>query len=54
MQVNPFHSKHKGTKRYHTSNKCGPGSEIPPTNRIKGTGGLKHCTDCMKLNSEGR
>jgi len=40
---------------YHNNTKCGPGSEIPPHNRIPGTGVNKPlCRDCAKLNNEGK
>jgi hypothetical protein len=47
-----FHSVKE--KHYHNNTKCGPGSEIPPHNRVLGTGGLKLCADCAKLNGEGK
>ncbi len=52
--INAFYSKHPRAQRYHTSTKCGPGSEIPKKNKMQGRGGLKHCTECAKLNKESR
>ena len=54
MKVAPFHSKHHRAVRYHTSNKCGLGSEIPRKNKVSGTGGLTRCDDCASLNKQGR
>ena len=39
---------------YHDNTKCGPGSEIPPHNRLPGTGNKPKCKDCAKLDSEGK
>jgi hypothetical protein len=49
-QVAPFHSIKE--PHYHNNSKCGPGSEIPPHNRVQGTGGKPLCKDCAKLNAE--
>ena len=38
----------------HNNTKCGPGSEIPPHNRVSGTGNKPLCRDCAKLNNEGK
>jgi hypothetical protein len=54
MIVAPFHSKHPATKRYHTSNKCGSGSEIPKKNKVFGTGGFLHCHKYVILNRGDR
>jgi hypothetical protein len=51
-QVSPWHSKKE--PHYHNNNKCGPGKEIPASNRVAGTGGKKLCKDCDKLNKEGK
>ncbi len=48
----PWHSIKEN--RYHDNTLCGPGSEIPPHNRVTGTGGKPHCLDCVKLNAEGK
>lgn len=39
---------------YHDNTKCGPGSEIPPHNRVSGTGGKPLCKDCARLDREGK
>lgn len=51
-KVDPFHSKKED--RHHNNDKCGPGSEIPPHNRIDGTGSKPLCDDCRKLNAAGK
>jgi hypothetical protein len=51
-KTNPWHSLKEN--RYHDNTRCGPGSEIPAHNRVPGTGNKPHCTDCTKLNSEGK
>ena len=48
----PWHSIKEN--HHHDNSKCGPGSEIPPNNRVNGTGGKPLCRDCAKLNSEGK
>jgi hypothetical protein len=50
-QVSPWNSVKEN--RYHNNTKCGPGSEIPPSNRVAGTSGKPLCTDCKKLNDKG-
>lgn len=45
MKVQAFFSKHPRTERHHTSNKCGPGSEIPSKNKARGTGGILSVTN---------
>jgi hypothetical protein len=39
---------------YHNNTRCGPGSEIPPRNRLSGTGGKRLCRDCAGLNAQGK
>lgn len=51
-RVSPFHSVKE--HRYHDNSRCGPGSEIPPHNKVAGTGGKPLCTDCEKLNRDGK
>jgi hypothetical protein len=46
-KVKPFHSKNREV--YHDNNKCGAGAEIPHYDRIPGTGGLRQCKNCKKL-----
>jgi len=38
----------------HNNTKCGPGSGIPPHNRVSGTSNKPLCRDCAKLNNEGK
>ena len=52
-RVAPFHTV-KDTTRHHNNSACGPGSEIPPHNKLPGTGDKPLCKDCAKLNSEGK
>jgi hypothetical protein len=51
-KVAAFHSVKEN--HYHNNSKCGPGSEIPPHNRVSGDGGKPLCKDCKKLNDEGK
>jgi hypothetical protein len=51
-KVIPFHSAKE--YHHHDNSKCGPGSEIPPHNKLSGTGGKPLCKDCSKLDSEGK
>lgn len=51
-QTSPWYSKHQ--QEHHNNTKCGPGSEIPATNKVAGTGGKPLCSDCAKLNAAGR
>jgi len=39
---------------HHDNTRCGPGSEIPPHNRVQGTSGKPLCKDCAKLDREGK
>jgi hypothetical protein len=39
---------------HHDNTKCGPGSEIPQSNRVSGTGNKPLCKDCKKLDDEGK
>jgi hypothetical protein len=52
-KVPAFHRDRPGEK-YHDNNHCGPGSEIPLKERKAGTGGYPHCTECERLNREGK
>lgn len=53
-RVAPFHSKLAGTSVYHDNSKCTEGDNIESYNRESGTGGLKHCEHCARLNREGK
>jgi hypothetical protein len=50
--VSAFHSS-KDKSKYHNNSKCGPGSEIPPHNKVMGAVGSL-CADCAKLNAQGK
>lgn len=52
-QVPAFHRDREGEK-YHDNSRCGPGSEIPAQHRKPGTGNKPHCSECAKLNSDGK
>ncbi len=52
-QVAPWHWDRE-KERYHNNRLCGPGGEIPPQQRLRGTGGKKLCLQCDKLNKEGK
>ena len=54
MKVNPTHSKVSGTKVYHNNNKCTLRKNIERKNVKSGTGGLKLCSYCKRLNSKGK
>jgi|WetSurMetagenome_2_1015567.scaffolds.fasta_scaffold1176782_2 hypothetical protein len=54
MRVNPIHSKKSGTDVYHNNNKCPERNNIEDKNIQKGTGGLRLCNRCKKLNSESK
>jgi hypothetical protein len=51
-KVAPFHSVKEN--HHHDNNRCGPGSEIPPQNKVSGTGGKPLCKDCKKLDDDGK
>jgi len=51
--VGAFHRDRPGEK-YHDNSRCGPGSEIPEKDRKAGTGGKPHCSECERLNREGK
>ena len=51
-QTSAWHSIKEN--HHHNNTKCGPGSEIPPHNRVAGTGQKPLCRDCAKLNAEGK
>ena len=51
MKVGPFHSKEPGTEVYHNNNKCTEGNNIECYNRVSGTGGLRLCDHCRRLNA---
>lgn len=50
MKVAPFHSKEPGTEVYHNNNECTEGNNIESYNRVSGTGGLRLCDHCKRLN----
>jgi hypothetical protein len=50
--TSPWHSIKEA--HYHNNTKCGPGSEIPPHNRVAGTGNKPICGDCRKLNDAAK
>lgn len=52
-QVPAFHRDRVG-ETYHDNSRCGPGSEIPQHERKPGTGGKPHCSECARLNREGK
>lgn len=52
-RVSAFHRDREGEK-YHDNSQCGPGSEIPVTDRKSGTGGKPHCDVCADLNAKGK
>lgn len=35
---------------YHNNDRCGPGRDIPLSERRQGRGGYRLCMDCSKLN----
>jgi hypothetical protein len=51
-QTQAWHSSKEN--HHHNNTRCGPGSEIPPHNRLPGTGNKPLCRDCAKLNAEGK
>jgi hypothetical protein len=51
MKVNPVHSKISGTRVFHNNNKCTERNNIERKNIKPGTGGLKLCNHCKRLNS---
>ena len=53
-QVAPFHSARQGETVYHNNNKCTEGNNIESYNLRQGTGGLRLCEKCAKLNAEGK
>lgn len=54
MKVNPVYSTIHGTKVYHNNNKCTERNNIEHKNIKKGTGGLKLCNHCKRLNLKGK
>ncbi len=51
-QTNPWHSIKE--PHHHNNTTCGPGSQIPPQNKVQGTGGKPLCKDCADLNRRGK
>ena len=52
--VSPFHSDRPRDRAVYHNNRCGPSTEIPPANRVSGTGGRRLCDDCEKMNRDGK
>jgi hypothetical protein len=52
MKTTPWNSIRESV--HHNNTKCGPGSEIPPRNRVNGTGGKPLCQDCAYWNRQGK
>lgn len=52
-KVAPWHSK-KTKDVHHDNSKCTLGNNIEPENRVSGTGGLPKCSQCERLDKEGR
>jgi hypothetical protein len=54
-RVPNFYSVNEAVKRladrvHHNDNRCGPGKDIPISERRAGTGGNRLCKDCQKFN----
>ncbi len=47
-----YHERDK--EKYHNNSRCGPGTEVPASHRIAGTGNRPLCQVCAKLNSESK
>jgi hypothetical protein len=52
MQKAPWHSKRPSETVYHDNDKCTEGNNIESYNWAAGTGGLKKCAHCDKLDRE--
>ena len=52
--TSPWHSARKGENRHHNNTVCPEGNNIETYNRKPGTGGYPLCSDCSKLNSQGK
>lgn len=52
VRTYPWHSIKEN--HHHDNTRCGPGSEIPPHNKLSGTGGKPLCKDCARLDREGK
>jgi hypothetical protein len=57
--VDPFHSINEAQKPaanrvHHDNSSCRPGQDIPRSERRDGTAGYRLCSDCARLNSQGR
>ncbi len=53
-KVAPFHSKKAGTEVYHNNSRCTEGNNIESYNKVSGTGNLRLCDPCSKLNAQGK
>ena len=50
--VSPWHSTRPGEQVYHNNTACTEGNNIEDRYRKPGTGGLRLCDRCAKLNAE--
>jgi len=48
-KVTAFHSKLPGTEVYHDQSGCTIGDNIESYNKVSGTGGLRRCLECARL-----
>lgn len=47
MKVSPYHSSNTSEPHvHHDHSDCPTGQQIPPWNRVNGTGGLRRCEQC--------
>jgi hypothetical protein len=51
--VSAWHSKKDGDV-YHNNSKCTKGNNIEFQNKVSGTGGKSLCSECQKLNKDGK
>jgi len=50
MKVAPYHSSNPSDPDvYHDQDNCPSGQQIPPWNRLSGTGGYPKCGHCQKM-----
>jgi hypothetical protein len=43
----------KNSRVYHDNNACAPGRDIPAKERKPGTGGYRHCEQCIRETNAG-
>ncbi len=49
-KVSPYHSSNPSDPDvYHDHDDCWSGKQIPPRNRLSGTGGYRKCEICVDL-----